>query len=89
MLTGSARVAREAQERAEVLERKQEIDRKQQELEQKRILFHAQMAALKSQFEAEENDLRRLIDQSLIREDILARDKQNMARIRGVDDDIS
>ncbi len=85
VLTGSARFAREAQEKAEALERMQEIDRKELELEQRRHLLNARITALQSEFEAEEREVKRLIDQSLSREDLLAKVNQDMARIRRAD----
>jgi circadian clock protein KaiC len=81
-LTGSARFAREAQEKAEALERMQEIDRKELELEQRRHLLNARITALQSEFAAEEREVKRLIDQSLSREDLLAKVNEDMARIR-------
>ena len=82
VLTGSARFAREAQEKAEALERMQEIDRKQLELEQRRHLLNARITAFQSEFEAEEREVKRLIDQCLSREDLLAKVNEDMARIR-------
>jgi circadian clock protein KaiC len=84
-LTGSARFAREAQEKAEALERMQEIDRKELELEQRRHLLNARITALQSEFAAEEREVKRLIDQSLSREDLLAKVNEDMARIRRAD----
>ena len=72
VLTGSARFAREAQEKAEALDRMQEIDRKKLELEQRRHSLNARITALKTEFEAEEREVKRLIDQSLSSEDLLA-----------------
>jgi circadian clock protein KaiC len=82
VLTGSARFAREAQEKAEARERMQEIDRKQLELEQRRHLLNARITAFQSEFEAEEREVKRLIDQCLSREDLLAKVNEDMARIR-------
>ena len=47
VLTGSARFAREAQDKAEALARMQEIDRKKIELEQRRHSLNARIVALK------------------------------------------
>ncbi|MFA6224462.1 MAG: circadian clock protein KaiC [Desulfomonilaceae bacterium] len=85
VLTGSARFAREAQDKAEALARIQEIDRKKIELEQKRHLLSARIAALQTEFEAEERDVTRLIDESLSREDLLGQVREDMARIRRAD----
>lgn len=85
VLTGSARFAREAKEKAEALERMQEIDRKQLELGQRRHLLNARIAAMRSEFEAEEREVKRLIEQSLSREELLSQVNEDMARIRGTD----
>jgi circadian clock protein KaiC len=89
VLTGSARFAREAQDKAEALARIQEIDRKKIELEQRRHLLNARIAALQTEFEAEEREVKRLIDESLSREDILEQVREDMARIRRADNVIS
>ncbi len=82
VLTGSARFAREAQEKAEALERMQELERKKHELERRRQLMNAQIVALQSEFEAEEREVKRFIEQSLSKEDVLERVQKDMARIR-------
>ena len=82
VLTGSARFARESQEKAEALERMQELDRKKHELERRRQLMNAQIVALQSEFEAEEREVKRFIEQSLSKEDVLERVQKDMARIR-------
>lgn len=82
VLTGSARFAREAQEKAEALERMQEIDRKKHELERRRQLINAQIVALQSEFVAEEREVERFIKQSISKEDDLKKVQKDMARIR-------
>jgi circadian clock protein KaiC len=57
LLTGSARAAQEARERAEARERKLQLQRKKQELEQRRQQLEAQITAMRSAFEMEENNL--------------------------------
>jgi circadian clock protein KaiC len=82
VLTGSARFAREAQEKAEALERMQEIDLRKHNLERRRQLINAQILALQSEFEAEEREVKRFIEQSCSKERSLARVHEDMARIR-------
>jgi circadian clock protein KaiC len=89
VLTGSARFAREAQDKAEALARMQEIDRKKIELEQRRHLLNARISALQTEFEEEERVVKRLIDESFSREELLAQVREDMARIRRADDVIS
>jgi circadian clock protein KaiC len=59
LLTGSARVAQEAKERSEALERDQQLQRKTSELKQRRRQFEAQIAKMRSDFELEEQVLLR------------------------------
>lgn len=66
VLTGSARTAQEARDRAESLEHLQEIERKRREIARKKALLEAQIAALHAEYEADRYDL----------EAAIARDKQ-------------
>ena len=86
MLTGSARLAREALDNALVLARKQEIVRIQRELERKRTLLEAQLVTLKAQFEAEEEELQQAIHKAVSRTKTLDQDRRQMARLRGADE---
>ena len=56
MLTGSARVAQEASERDAELRRKDESRHKVAQLERKRRVMEARIAALRAEFEAEETE---------------------------------
>ena len=57
VLTGSARVLREAQERAQDVARKQELQRKQTVLQRALRTLEAQIQALQAEKEAQENEL--------------------------------
>lgn len=85
VLTGSARVAREAQDNAQALTLKQERELKRRELERKRTLLQAQLTSLKAQFESEEDELQRAIQRDLSVEKTLDKDRREMARLRGAD----
>ncbi len=61
VLTGSARVAQEALERAEVLMRKLDIEQKKRVLERKRKALEAQVASLYANFESEESEAIKMI----------------------------
>lgn len=63
ILTGTARMAQEARERAEVRQRQQELNRRQRELERKRQAFEAQISTLRAQFIAEEEEMVKSIAQ--------------------------
>jgi len=79
VLTGSARVAQEANENAEVLTRKHEIERKIREIERKRKALESQIAALNADFDSEESEAAKLIktEQDIIKR--LEQDKMRMA----------
>jgi circadian clock protein KaiC len=85
VLTGSARLAQEARERAAALLRVQEIQRKQRELERKRQAVEAQITALRCGLAAEEEELQLAIAQAQAREDQLELDRKKMTRSRRAD----
>jgi circadian clock protein KaiC len=82
---GSARVAQEAQDAAEASARKQKVLQMQAELERKRALFEAEVAALKAKFEYEQSDIQRIIEAAEIREVQLEREKADLAIVRKAD----
>lgn len=79
VLTGSARIAQEALENAEVLTRKQDIERKKRVIESKRKALDAQIATLHANFELEESEAFKQIEteQEMIKR--LEQDKMEMA----------
>jgi len=82
VLTGSARLAREAEDRAHDVERRLEIERKQRLLKRQREALRARIAALEAEFQAENEEVMRLIEQEEERERVLADDRVRMARSR-------
>ena len=85
VLTGSGRVAQEARERAETLERNQDIERKQRDIERKKAVIEAQIAALHTQFEAERDELERAIARERLHQKTLSEETQALARSRKSD----
>jgi circadian clock protein KaiC len=85
VLTGSARIAQEALENAEVLTRKHDIERKKREIERKRKALEAQIATLHVDFESEESEAVKMIEteQEMIKR--LEQDKIEMAVSRSAD----
>lgn len=83
-LTGAARLAQEAEERAGSVARQQEIERRQRELERKREALEARINALRLEFESEEEEARRKLEEALAQEKRLEDDRRDMARLRGV-----
>jgi circadian clock protein KaiC len=85
VLTGTMRLAQEARERETAQVRQQEIERRKRELERKRLTLEGQVAALRARFEAEQDELQRLIAQQLAGEERVRLDRQEMARRRMAD----
>ncbi len=85
VLTGSARIAQEALENAEVLARKHDIEQKKREIERKRKALKNQIAALNANYEAEESEASKMIktEQEMIKR--LEQDKIEMSVSRNAD----
>ena len=83
LLTGSARAAREATDRAEGLVRSQSLDRMRRDLEAKRLALDAQIEALRAQFMAEQAELTIRIDQEALRLRELGLNRDAMGARRG------
>lgn len=82
VLTGSARLAQEAQELAAQTRTDQEIARKQVELRRKQAAMEAQIAAIRAEFAVQESVALSLIDQARSSEERLSQDRQDMAHSR-------
>jgi len=63
VLTGSARVAQNSLEKAAILAGQQEADRLKREVERKRAAIERQISGLRSDYESESAELRRIADQ--------------------------
>jgi circadian clock protein KaiC len=85
VLTGSARLAQEAQEQAAQTARRQEVERLQRDLERKRQAMELEIAALRAGFEAEKSEFDLRISQEQARESALRQDEIDMARSRRAD----
>jgi circadian clock protein KaiC len=82
VLTGSARIAQEALENAEVLNRKADIERKKREIERKRKTLDAKIESLRSELESEESEIIKLIEKEQETIKQLEQDKLEMAESR-------
>jgi circadian clock protein KaiC len=82
MLTGSARVAQEARERTEQVNRNEEVESQQLDLKRKHDALEGKIAALRAEYSAEESRIRRIISRDKQREDSLALDEVEMGRSR-------
>jgi circadian clock protein KaiC len=85
VLTGSARLAQEAQEKAAVSAREQEVDRRQTELELKRKTMEAQIAAMRAEFKLQEAGSLKIIGQEQAQEAQLMQERLDMGLSRKAD----
>ncbi len=85
VLTGSARDNQEAKDLAEALDCQQQIELRQRDIERKKLAIEAQILALNTQFEAEKDDLIRLISKEKQRSDTLLLDRLAMAKLKQAD----
>jgi circadian clock protein KaiC len=85
VLTGAARLAQEASERADEAQRRQGIERKQRELLRRRDLVAAQIAAMRAELDADEEEMRESAQQEQRRADETSRDRAEMGRLRHAD----
>jgi len=85
VLTGSARLTQETQEKAQALSRQQEIERNQREIESKQQIMESQISTIRSQFEADKENLEIASNQQKAAGQILAVGRQDIARQRKAD----
>jgi circadian clock protein KaiC len=85
VLTGASRVAQAARERAEALAAGQEAARRKRELELKRAMLDQQIAGLRSEYETEKVELRRMDDQAGARTQVLTAERAELSRLRQAD----
>ncbi|RPJ58751.1 MAG: circadian clock protein KaiC [Acidobacteria bacterium] len=85
VLTGTARLAQEAQEKAQAMTRQQEIEHNQREIERQRQIMEAQISAIQAQFEVTKEKLEMSVTQEQTVEKLLAKDREAMARLRKAD----
>ena len=85
VLTGASRVAQAAREKAEALASQQEAARRKRELERKRATLEQQIAGLRSEYETEEAELRRMAEQVGTQTRVLTAERTELARLRQAD----
>jgi circadian clock protein KaiC len=85
VLTGSARLSGEAQEKAKDLVRQQDAQIKQLHLERKRKAMEAQIADIRAEFKREETEAKTFIKQEKLRQRKVSQDREAMAQIRKAD----
>jgi circadian clock protein KaiC len=87
VLTGSARQAQEARERASALTRAQEMEAVRRELQRKQEAMEARVTAMRKEFEAAQAEALRLIGQDEARADVVQRDRDRMRASRHAGDE--
>jgi circadian clock protein KaiC len=85
VLTGSARLAQEARDRAEAQTRQQTIARRRREIERERLAVEAQITALRTSLEAKVDELNQQIGLDKLVETNLAQDQEEMSLRRMAD----
>ncbi|MFZ4625141.1 MAG: circadian clock protein KaiC, partial [Rhodoferax sp.] len=85
VLTGSARLAQEAQELASKLMRKQEIERRQIELAAARRALEAKIDALRAEFDVREAESMKVIEQEQAQAAQLLQERVEMGQSRSAD----
>jgi circadian clock protein KaiC len=84
VLTGSARLAKEAEEKQEAQQRRDEIERQRRDIAAKRAMTERRIAELRAEIEAQEAEIANLIAQEERREGLRDSDRAAMAVSRGV-----
>ncbi len=85
VLTGSARISQESQERDIESIHQQEIERRKLNVETKRKALEAQIASLRAQFQAEEQELKKLTEQEKMRQNGVSKLREKIAGMRKED----
>jgi circadian clock protein KaiC len=85
VLTGSARLARETQEKSEALIRSQKLVLMRRDLERKQALHRAEMSALQAKFEYEQEEIQRAIAQEVDGESLLRQERAALVDSRKAD----
>jgi circadian clock protein KaiC len=85
VLTGSSRLSQEAREQAAGVERQQQAQRRERERTRKREALEARIAALRKEFEVEEEEAATSASEDVSREKVIAENREAMSRSRQAD----
>jgi circadian clock protein KaiC len=85
VLTGSARVAREAEDKAKAVLRQNELADLERELERKQKAAESRIAEVQAGLAADEVDLKRKIAEAKLRQKVIAEERQEMGVLRRED----
>jgi len=82
VLTGSARAAQEAGEKANEFVARREAERRLREQERKRNALETKIAALRAEFDVETEEVQLMAEEEQKRQAVLAQDRLDMAQLR-------
>jgi len=82
VLTGSARAAQDAKEKASELKSRHEVESRLREQNRKKKVLEAKIAALRAEFDAESEDLRLMAEEERERQIVQAGDRLEMEHLR-------
>jgi circadian clock protein KaiC len=85
VLTGSARLSQEAAEKTEQSKREMATRKRIRDLDRKRKALEAQMASLRADLEAEEEEIQQILEEDQVRAKLSAGERAAMARSRSAD----
>jgi circadian clock protein KaiC len=85
VLTGSMRAAQESREKAAQIERSEAAARKQRDLDRRRIALEAQIASLRAEFQATEEEAARIAKEDQGRERVITDARDAAGKRRGAD----
>lgn len=85
VLTGAARLSQEAHEKTEALIINQGLEFKQRELERKRKILDAQIIAMRTAFESEEDNFKKTISEGKLSDKVTVQDRIEMGKLRRAD----
>ncbi len=85
VLTGASRLAQSVREKADALAGEQETARRERELGRRRLMLEQQIAGLRSEYESEAGDLRRMVEQVSARAHVLSAGRTELGRLRQAD----
>ena len=75
----------EAREKAEALAQQQETERKKRDIEKRLRSLDEQIAALRSEFETEEMELKKIVGEEELKREAIDKSHTDMARLRKAD----
>ncbi len=86
VLTGSARAAQEAKEKAEARDYQTGVERRMREQERKQKVLRAKIEALRAEYDVESEELQIMAAQGMKKSDDSSADRAEMVRLRKADD---